>query len=164
MAEGLWRRYVTETSATLSDMGAPLGEVREEDGQRWKLCQAGAAIQNKQFVQLDSVSLSAGYIVEPAYATASPIVGINVAGQSCAENGYLWIKVRGTCTVGADQFGTDATIASAAYLWLNSDKRLAAFLTASGGTNAPIVAQNGPASINSGTSGTTNTIYVMGLI
>jgi hypothetical protein len=146
-------------------MGANLGELRTDvNGNVYKLCQAGTTVNSKSWLQLDQVSLSAGYIVEPAYASASPIVGINATGGGVASTGYFWALVRGTATVGIAQYGTDATIASNCFLYLNSDLRAAAYLTAAAGTNAAIVAQNGNQSINSGASGTTGYVYIMGVI
>lgn len=125
MPKTIFRRDVTESSTTESDLGN-VGELREEtDGRVYRLVQAGASVADGGIVQLDSVSASTGVIVEPPHAELTPIYGANQMGQSVAANGYFFVLVKGTCSVRSADIGSDLSMAAGTPpVGLNSDNRL----------------------------------------
>ncbi len=122
--KGVFRRDVTESSATESDLGT-VGELRyETDGRTYRLVKAGAAVADGQLVQLDSVSGSTGYTVEGVHLRETPVFGVNQMGQSVAAAGYFFCLVKGTANVRSADFGTDVSCDLVDQIFLNSDDRL----------------------------------------
>lgn len=97
-AKDIFRRHVTVTDTVESNLGV-VGELRAEGTNLYRLFQAGASIADGGLLQLDTVSASAGYIVEPAILPDQPIHAVNQCGTSVPDAGYFFGQVKGIMTV-----------------------------------------------------------------
>jgi len=95
MAKHLWRRDVTDTSTTASDIGTP-GEIRREsDGSIYRLVYASASMEDGNVFQLHSTSGSDGYTGGNAWSLSVPVFGVNNTGASVAASAYFFAKIEG---------------------------------------------------------------------
>jgi len=129
MSRKVFRRAVTETSTTLSNLGE-IGDVRVEDGKKYRLVYTGTSQAAKALLALDSGdSALASYLVQVAPASTSPVFGVNDTGASIASLTYFWALVEGPYAADSTIIGTDANLSAEQQIGLNSDKRIATITT-----------------------------------
>lgn len=164
----IFRRGTGETSLTASDLGTP-GELRiEPDSRQYRLVSVGSAVataDGPQMIQLDSVSASVGYVVEPAHSSLVPLYGVYNATAALATGAYFWCMVRGSVGIGGVEVGSDVSMAANIALMFNTDVRLETVRgIATGAGWAGIVGQNiGASRASDAASTVTQAVYVVGL-
>ena len=93
---------ISSVSTEYTKMGNPGELYKDVDGKTYKLCLAGASIASvgsPTILQLDSVSGSTGYTVEPCAASTTPVYGFNKTGASVAAGSYFYAQVGGICSL-----------------------------------------------------------------
>ena len=130
MSRKVFRRGVTDTSTTLSDLGE-IGDKRFEDGKTYRLVYAATTQIAKAILALDSTDASlASYTVQAVPASNATVYGVNDTGGTLASGTYFWCMAEGPYVVNSTILGSDVDIATEEPLGLNSDKRLATIVTA----------------------------------
>ncbi len=156
----IFRRPVTDTSLTASDLGTP-GEYRHEsDGRMYQLVQAGSTVAAGAVLQLDAVSASVGYIVDQAVGSDFPLRGINNSGVSLASSAYFFALVRGSVAAASIAIGSDVTMATNVALQLNSDVKFAPHLSNATNSLAPVVWGQNIGASRLSTATTTQAIFI----
>jgi hypothetical protein len=121
MSRKAFRRPVTETSTTLSDIGE-LGDVRFEDGKHYRLFYTAASIADGNYFTLQtSASGAAGYaVVDAAIASTAPniVMGKNETGGDLAAGSYFWGLQKGPITISSGELG--AALGAANFFYLDS--------------------------------------------
>jgi hypothetical protein len=94
----IFRRALSETSATASDLGTP-GEVREDTaGNKYRLVYMAAAATHGQVLRYDYASGTDGYSVIPNDQSkeVAAVAGVqNQAGTNLATGIYCWAQYKG---------------------------------------------------------------------
>lgn len=128
MSRKVFRRSVTTTSTTLSDIGE-IGDERFEGGKRYRLVYTAVSQAAKAFVALDSGDASlTSWQVQVTPSSTIPTFGVNDTGASIASGTYFWAMVEGPYVVDSTVLGSDADITTEAPLMLNSDVRIATLI------------------------------------
>ena len=130
MSRKVFRRAVTETSTTLSDLGE-IGDYRREGAKAYRLVYAATTQASKALLCLDSTDTAlASYTVQAAPASTAPVYGVNNTGATLASGTYFWCMVEGPYVVDSTILGSDVDIVTEEAIGLNSDKLLATLVTA----------------------------------
>lgn len=125
MGRKVFRRSVTTTSTTLSDLGE-IGDKRFEGGKTYRLVYAATTQASKALLALDSTDASlTSYTVQAVPASTTPVFGVNDTGGTLASGTYFWALVEGPFTADSTILGTDVDVVTESRLCLNSDKRIA---------------------------------------
>jgi hypothetical protein len=128
MSRKVFRRSVTETSTTLSDLGE-IGDKRFEDGKTYRLVYTAVSQEDDAILALDSAdSALSSYQVQVAPASTSLVFGINATGATIATGSYFWAQVEGYWAAGSAVFDTDADVSAESPLVLNSDIKVGSVL------------------------------------
>ncbi len=94
----IFRRSLSETSTTASDLGTP-GEIRADTaGNKYRLVYLAAAATHGQILQYDYGSGTDGYsvIVNAQSKDITPVAGVqNQAGTNLGTGVYCWAQYRG---------------------------------------------------------------------
>lgn len=142
MSRKVFRRAVTETSTTLSDLGE-IGDKRFEDGKTYRLVYTVATQADKAILALDSTDASlASYQVQVVPASDSPVFGLNATGASIAGSTYFWCQVEGPFTADSTVIGNLASVDAEKALTLDSDKKIAEISIATSDHDVPILGQS----------------------
>jgi hypothetical protein len=121
MSRKAFRRGVTTTSTTLSDLGE-IGDKRFEDGKTYRLVYAATTQADDAFLVLDSADAAiSSYQVQVAGNSTELVFGVNATGASLASGTYFWAQVEGPWAAGSAKFSTLGTTAAELPLVLNSD-------------------------------------------
>jgi hypothetical protein len=116
---------LTSHSTDVTQFGQP-GEIyRDTNGKEYRLVKCGASIPssgNGCILQLDSVSGTDGYTVEPAHASSVPVFGFNKTGASISAGEYFWAQVKGPVALDSGMLG--AALADQKPIGLNSAKKI----------------------------------------
>ena len=100
MARKVFRRSVTTTSTSVSDLGE-VGDERFEGGKYYRLVYTAAAQVDDGFLAWATADSSwASYQVVAATNTV-PVAGVNDTGASIAASTYFWAMERGPLLVAA---------------------------------------------------------------
>lgn len=122
MGRKAYRRGITTTSTTLSDLGE-IGDFRRVGNKSYKLCYAKASQASKALLMLESTDTTlSSFILQSMVASTDTVYGANDTGASLATGTYFWALVEGPFVVDSTNVDTDADIAVQAELYLNSDK------------------------------------------
>ncbi len=103
--KSIFRRTLSETSATAADLGTP-GETREDSktGSKHRLVYLAGAVTSGHVLQFDSLSGGDGYTVVSQYSNNVKGAGVqNQAGSNLGSGIYCWAQYAGigSCSVSA---------------------------------------------------------------
>lgn len=135
MSRKVFRRGVTTTSTTLSDIGE-VGDERTIGPKRYRLVYTVATQAAKAILALDSTDAAlASFQVQVAPASTSPVFGVNDTGATVAGSTYLWALVEGPFVADSTVLGNVASVAAEAILALDSTMKLGQFTTVASDQN-----------------------------
>lgn len=129
MSRKVFRRGVTETDTTLSNLGE-IGDVRFEGGKQYRLVYTIASQADKAFLGWATADGNWGSYSVEAGASTKPIVGYNATGASIAATTYFWALQDGSIAVLSGDLG--GAIGASRYVALSSDETFMDLATASG--------------------------------
>lgn len=160
MGRKAFRRGVTTTSTTLSDLGE-IGDERFEGGKNYRLVYTVVSHIAKGIVALDSGDASmTSWRVQVAESTGRTF-GVNDTGASIASSTYFWAMVEGPWVADSTVLGTDVTITAEAPIMLNSDHRVATLVTLATTLNDhPVIGMSLVSIASDATTQTTKTVLI----
>lgn len=124
MSRKVFRRGVTDTSTTLSDLGE-IGDKRFEDGKTYRLVYCATTQANDAILYLDSVDTSlASYQVQVAVTDEDYPFCVNDTGATIASGTYFWGQAEGPWAAEYTAFSTKADIATENPLYMDADGKL----------------------------------------
>jgi hypothetical protein len=99
----IFRTRVDQVSDTEIDK---LGDVRFENGKRFKYVQYGANTTAGHVVKYENATAYAGNVVRPSTGTTEVVAGVAVA--TATANQYGWVQTGGHCTLAVSVTDTPA--------------------------------------------------------
>lgn len=164
MARKVFRRSVTTTSTTLSDLGE-IGDRRVEGAKTYRLVYTVATQAAKALLALDSADASlSSFQVQVQPSQYEPMWGVNDTGASIAGSTYFWSLVEGPYVVDSTVLTTLAAVAAESPLFIDADDALGSLTTvASLGGPFPIVGQSLVSIVSVATTQGTPTVLIKGI-